>query len=142
MAADGRRATASSVLNLVVKADVQGSAEALRESLTALSNDLIRINVIASGVGGITESDATLAAASKARDHRLQRPRRRQRAPGDREQRAGPALLLDHLRRHRPGEAGRFRPARRGDPRGDHRHRRGARRVPQLQVRRGRRLHW
>ena len=53
-------------LNLVVKADVQGSAEALRESLSAITTDAIRINVIASGVGGITESDATLAAASKA----------------------------------------------------------------------------
>ena len=53
-------------LNLVVKADVQGSVEALRDSLTGLSNELIRINVIASGVGGINESDATLAAASKA----------------------------------------------------------------------------
>ena len=53
-------------LNLVVKADVQGSAEALRESLTAITTDAIRVNVIASGVGGITESDATLAAASKA----------------------------------------------------------------------------
>jgi translation initiation factor IF-2 len=54
------------VLNLLVKADVQGSVEALRESLEGLSNELIRINVIASGVGGITESDATLASASKA----------------------------------------------------------------------------
>ncbi len=53
-------------LNLVVKADVQGSAEALRESLSAITTDKIRVNVIASGVGGITESDATLAAASKA----------------------------------------------------------------------------
>jgi translation initiation factor IF-2 len=53
-------------LNLVVKADVQGSAEALREALTAISTDAIKVNVIASGVGGITESDATLAAASKA----------------------------------------------------------------------------
>ncbi|MGA9422873.1 MAG: translation initiation factor IF-2 [Rhodanobacteraceae bacterium] len=53
-------------LNLVVKADVQGSAEALREALSAISTDLIKVNVIASGVGGITESDATLAAASKA----------------------------------------------------------------------------
>ena len=53
-------------LNLVVKADVQGSAEALRDSLTSISTDAIKINVIASGVGGITESDATLAAASKA----------------------------------------------------------------------------
>ncbi|MBB5015197.1 translation initiation factor IF-2 [Rehaibacterium terrae] len=54
------------VLNLVVKADVQGSVEALRDALTNLSNELIRINVIVAGVGGITESDATLAAASKA----------------------------------------------------------------------------
>jgi len=53
-------------LNLVIKADVQGSAEALRQSLADISTDLIRVNVIASGVGGITESDATLAAASKA----------------------------------------------------------------------------
>jgi translation initiation factor IF-2 len=57
---------AKQMLPLVVKADVQGSAEALREALTALSNDLITISVIASGVGGITESDATLAAASGA----------------------------------------------------------------------------
>ena len=54
------------VLNLVVKADVQGSVEALRDSLTAIGNERLRVNVIASGVGGITESDATLAAASKA----------------------------------------------------------------------------
>ncbi len=53
-------------LNLVVKADVQGSAQALRESLVAITTDAIKVNVIASGVGGITESDATLAAASKA----------------------------------------------------------------------------
>ncbi|ANB17387.1 translation initiation factor IF-2 [Dokdonella koreensis] len=53
-------------LNLVVKADVQGSAEALREALVGLSNELIRINVIISGVGGITESDANSAVASKA----------------------------------------------------------------------------
>ncbi len=53
-------------LNLVIKADVQGSVEALRQSLTALSNELITINVITSGVGGITESDANSAATSKA----------------------------------------------------------------------------
>ncbi len=53
-------------LNLVIKADVQGSTEALRQSLTALSNDLIRINVITSGVGGIPESDANAAATAKA----------------------------------------------------------------------------
>ncbi len=59
-------ANGQQTLNIVVKADVQGSAEALRESLTALSNDMININVIESGVGGITESDATRAASAKA----------------------------------------------------------------------------
>src|SRR5574337_613131 len=54
------------ILNLVVKTDVQGSAEALRDALTAIGNERVKVNVIASGVGGITESDATLAVASKA----------------------------------------------------------------------------
>jgi len=53
-------------VNLLIKADVQGSAEALRDSLTKLSNEEVTVNVIASGVGGITESDATLAQASNA----------------------------------------------------------------------------
>jgi len=53
-------------LNLIIKADVQGSVEALRHSLVALSNEDIRINIISSGVGGITESDANSAMASKA----------------------------------------------------------------------------
>jgi translation initiation factor IF-2 len=53
-------------LPLIIKADVQGSVQALREALTALSTDAIRINVIGSGVGGITESDAQLASTSKA----------------------------------------------------------------------------
>ena len=57
---------AQQTLNLVVKADVHGSVQALREALTGLSNEQIRINVIGSGVGGITESDAQLAATSKA----------------------------------------------------------------------------
>ena len=60
------QAEAQLSLNLVVKADVQGSVQALRESLIALSTPAIRINVIGGGVGGITESDATLAATSKA----------------------------------------------------------------------------
>ena len=54
------------VLNLVIKADVQGSVQALSQSLVALSNDEIRIDVIRSGVGGITESDANSAVAAKA----------------------------------------------------------------------------
>ncbi|MEO6798841.1 MAG: translation initiation factor IF-2 [Rhodanobacter sp.] len=53
-------------LNILVKGDVQGSVEALRESLTQIGNERVRVNVVSSGVGGITESDATLATASKA----------------------------------------------------------------------------
>ncbi len=53
-------------VQLLVKADVQGSAEALTESLTKLSTDEVTVKVISSGVGGITESDVMLAAASNA----------------------------------------------------------------------------
>jgi len=54
------------VVNLVVKADVQGSFEALRESLDKLSGDEVRVKVIGGGVGGINESDVNLALASNA----------------------------------------------------------------------------
>jgi len=54
-------------IQLLVKADVQGSAEALSEALTKLSTDEVMVKVISSGVGGITESDVMLAAASNAR---------------------------------------------------------------------------
>src|SRR4029450_8583021 len=54
-------------VQVVIKADVPGSAEALRDSLTKLSTDEVAVKVVSSGVGGITESDITLAAASKAR---------------------------------------------------------------------------
>lgn len=53
-------------LNIIVKADVQGSAEAVSESLTKLSGDEVRVNVIHRGAGGITENDVMLAAASGA----------------------------------------------------------------------------
>jgi len=55
------------VVQLLVKADVQGSVEALRDALNGLSTSEVAVNVVASGVGGLTESDVTLAAASKAR---------------------------------------------------------------------------
>jgi len=51
-------------LNLLIKADVQGSSEALVDALTRLSNDEVKVNIISSGVGGITESDINLAMAS------------------------------------------------------------------------------
>ncbi len=53
-------------LNIIVKADVQGSAEAVKASLEKLSNDEVRVRVIHSGVGGINESDVMLASASGA----------------------------------------------------------------------------
>ncbi|MDO8848364.1 MAG: translation initiation factor IF-2 [Coriobacteriia bacterium] len=53
-------------LNLVVKADVQGSIEALKDALDKMKQDEVHINVIHSGVGGITESDVMLATASDA----------------------------------------------------------------------------
>ena len=53
-------------LNVVVKADVQGSAEAVKQNLEKLSNDEVRVRVIHSGVGAVSESDVMLANASNA----------------------------------------------------------------------------
>ncbi|WNN44825.1 MULTISPECIES: translation initiation factor IF-2 [Winslowiella] len=55
-----------SELNIVLKADVQGSVEAISDSLLKLSTDEVKVKIVGSGVGGITETDATLAAASNA----------------------------------------------------------------------------
>jgi translation initiation factor IF-2 len=55
-----------SEVNIVLKADVQGSIEAIADSLTKLSTDEVKVKIVGSGVGGITETDATLAAASNA----------------------------------------------------------------------------
>jgi len=52
-------------LNLLIKTDVQGSSEAIVDALTRLSTDDVKISIISSGVGGITESDINLAMASK-----------------------------------------------------------------------------
>ena len=51
---------------VIIKSDVHGSAEALRDALIKLSNDEVRVKVLGSSVGGITETDANLAAASNA----------------------------------------------------------------------------
>ncbi len=53
-------------LNLMVKSDVQGSAEAIAESLRKIPSEEVRVNVLSSGIGGINESDVDLAMASKA----------------------------------------------------------------------------
>ena len=60
----GEGAVAS--LNVVLKADVRGSLEAIVSSLQKLATDEVKVNVVSSGVGGITETDATLAVASGA----------------------------------------------------------------------------
>ncbi len=53
-------------LNIIVKTDVQGSLEALRDSLVNLSNDEVKVKIVYGGVGGINEGDVNLAAASNA----------------------------------------------------------------------------
>jgi translation initiation factor IF-2 len=62
MSEEGKAGT----VNILLKADVQGSAEALREALNKLSTEEVAVKVISSGVGGLTESDVMLAAASRA----------------------------------------------------------------------------
>ena len=59
-------AEGTKTLNIIVKADVAGSAEAVKASLIKLSNEEVKVSVIHSAVGGITESDVMLAAASNA----------------------------------------------------------------------------
>jgi translation initiation factor IF-2 len=53
-------------LNLIVKADVQGSVQALEDSLLKLPQDEVKVNIVRAGAGGITENDVTLAMASDA----------------------------------------------------------------------------
>ena len=56
----------TSTLNIIVKADVQGSVEALRDALTQLTTDEVKVNVVSAAAGGISETDANLAVASSA----------------------------------------------------------------------------
>lgn len=56
----------ASELNVVLKADTQGSVEAISDALNKLATDEVKVNIVGSGVGGITETDATLATASSA----------------------------------------------------------------------------
>lgn len=63
---DSMSATEMKSLNVVLKADVQGSLEAISDALTKLSNEEVNVKVISNGVGGITESDVHLAIASNA----------------------------------------------------------------------------
>ena len=60
--------TAGSVetLNLIIKADVRGSFEALQGALADLGNDEVKVNIVSGGVGGISETDISLAMTSSA----------------------------------------------------------------------------
>ena len=100
------RAHASTIKEfpLVIKADVQGSVEAIVHALNRLSTDEIKVRVLHSGVGAITESDVTLAERQRRADHRLQRPPQRQGARGRRAQQGRVPLLRRHLPPHRLGE--------------------------------------
>jgi len=55
------------IINLIIKSDVQGSAEAIVSSLKAIKNDDVGLDIIYSGVGAITESDANLAMSSNSK---------------------------------------------------------------------------
>ena len=78
---------------LVIKGDVQGSVEAIVSAVNKISNEDIKARVLHAGVGGITESDVTLAKALGRADHRLQRPRQRQGARDRRARRRRDAIL-------------------------------------------------
>jgi translation initiation factor IF-2 len=86
------------VLPLIVKADVQGSQEALVQSLLKLSTDEVKVQIVHGAVGGISESDVNLAIASKAVIIGFNTRADAGRASW-REQRRRYALLQHHLRR-------------------------------------------
>ena len=98
-------------VKVILKADVQGSVEAVASALTKLSTEAVGVNVISTGVGGITESDVSLAKASVGRGDRLQRASRRQGAAAGRAGGRRHQALPGHLRRHRRREEGHGRHA-------------------------------
>ena len=127
-------------LPLVLKADVQGSVEAVTDQLKKLPQDKIKLRIIRSGVGAITEGDVLLAAASERGRDRLQRAAR---AQGGRDRRARQGRdppLHRHLRRGRRDEEGHGGPPRAHPARGAPGRRRGARHLQDLQDRHDRRL--
>ena len=130
----------SVTLNLILKADVQGSLEAVTESLRKLGRDDVDLTFVHRAVGGITENDITLAATTNSTIIGFNvRPDRKAREAAETEQRGDPHLR-DHLqaaRRHRAGDG---RHARTRVRRGRHRRRRGPRDLPGSAHRSHRRL--
>ena len=106
-------------LNLVVKADVQGSLEALSDALLKIQHPEVKVRIIHSGVGGVNESDVMLAQCVRCHHHRLQR---------------APEPAGDGAR----GDGGRGHPHVPRDLQGHGRHHRGPRRHAQADDRGGR----
>ena len=126
---------------IVVKADVQGSAEVLADTLAKLSDEKVKVRIIHSGVGAINESDVLLASASNAViiGFNVRPDRNAAELVGARARRSAPPL--GHLQRDRRDEEGDGRAAGSDVPRSAARHRRSARHVPGAEGRRHRRLH-
>ena len=80
-------------LPIIIKADVQGSAEVLADTLTKLSDEKVKIRIIHAGVGAVNESDVLLASASNAIIIALQRAARSQRRPRWRSSRRRPPAV-------------------------------------------------
>ena len=128
-------------LPIIVKADVQGSAEVLADTLTKLSDEKVKIRIIRSGVGAINESDVLLASASNAIIIGFNVRPDRNAARHGRARRGRHPPALGDLQRHRrdqEGHGGHARPDVQGSA---HRHGRGARSVQGAEDRRDRRLH-
>ncbi len=128
-------------LNIVIKGDVQGSVEAIVSELGKIQHPEVRVNVIHTGVGGITENDVNLAAASQAMVIGFNvRPSAEVRAVAERAGHRDQALS-GHLPADRGDRAGARRDADAGRDRGDHRRGRGQSVVQGLTARHDRRLH-
>ncbi len=130
----------TATLNIVLKTDMQGSLEAVTESLRKLEREDVKLSFVRRGVGGITENDVTLAKASTATIIGFNvRPDRRAEGPGRGVRRRDPHLRghLQAARGHRGGHARHARADLRGDR---HRRRRGPPDLPHPPGRRDRRL--
>ena len=128
-------------LPIIIKADVQGSAEVLADTLTKLTDEKVKIRIIHAGVGAVNESDVLLASASNAIIIAFNvRPDRNAEEIADARAGRHPAAL-GHLQRHRRDEEGDGRPARSDLQGSADRRRRGARHLQGAEVRHDRRLH-